>query len=454
LEFLERKYAESGRSQFIVIYGQRRVGKTELIKQFVQGKSHVYFLADKLPEQNNLSELSEHVGRHFQDQFLMERGFANWQQVFSYLAPRAKGLIFVIDEFPYLIAANPATPSVFQKGWDEALKRSGIFLVLLGSSVSMMEDYVLGQSSPLFGRRIGQLRIAPLQFQDLRQYFNGKEFEEAASIWAVLGGIPYHWERFDPKLPLWDNINRHVFAKGEVLYQEAEFLLAEELREPRIYFSILRALALGKRKMAEILNETGLEKHVLSKYLAVLRELDLVERETPVTDQNPEKSKSGIYRIADPYMNFWFRFVFLNRSLLERGDTRTVLHEAKRDWNNYMGPVYEAIARQLFESWAATDQFSFRVTRIGRWWDKHQEIDLAAIDEQHQTLFCAEVKWTAKPVGTNIYDQLKVKAETLARQRAVRSAQLGLFSKCGFTEPLRKVAEKESVLLVKGDQVG
>jgi AAA+ ATPase superfamily predicted ATPase len=216
----------------------------------------------------------------------------------------------------------------------------------------------------------------------------------------------------------------------------------------------LRALALGKRKMAEILNETGLEKHVLSKYLAVLRELDLVERETPVTDQNPEKSKSGIYRIADPYMNFWFRFVFLNRSLLERGDTRTVLHEAKRDWNNYMGPVYEAIARQLFESWAATDQFSFRVTRIGRWWDKHQEIDLAAIDEQHQTLFCAEVKWTAKPVGTNIYDQLKVKAETLARQRAVRSAQLGLFSKCGFTEPLRKVAEKESVLLVKGDQVG
>lgn len=453
LRFLEGRHGAGGQSQLIVLYGKRRVGKTELVKQFAGSRPHVYFLADKLPEQNNLAEISELIGRQFKDEFVAQRGFSDWRQLFAYLAPHARNFVFIIDEFPYLIEANPAVPAVFQKGWDEALKASGIYLVLVGSSVSMMEDYVLNQRSPLYGRRTGQLRIGPLRFQDLREFFDKKPFDEAAGMWAVLGGIPYYWERFEARWPLWKNLQERVFAKGEVLYQEAEFLLNEELRQPRIYFSILRALALGKRKLGEILNETGLERHILTKYLSVLRELDLVERETPVTDRNPEKSKRGIYRITDPYFNFWFRFVFLNRGLLEQSNLDPVLQAVRKEWNLYMGPVYEEIARQLFAAWAASGQSPFRITRLGRWWSPGQEIDLVALDEASGKLFCAEVKWTARPVGINILEQLKAKAAVLSSQISATQVELGLFSKSGFTEKLVQEPENESVLLVHGDKI-
>ena len=453
LRFLESKHGSEPEGQLIVLYGKRRVGKTELVKQFARSRPHLYFLADKLPEQNNLAEISELVGQHFRDDFLAQRGFSEWRQLFDYLAPRARDLVFVIDEFPYLIEANPAIPSVFQKGWDEALKASGITLILVGSSISMMEEYVLNQRSPLYGRRTGQLRIGPLRFPDLREFFGNKSFIEAAGLWAVLGGIPYYWERFEAGSSLWNNLEKKVFAKGEVLYQEVEFLLAEELRQPRIYFAILRALALGKRKLAEILNETGLERHVLTKYLAVLRELDLVERETPVTDRYPEKSKRGIYRITDPYFNFWFRFVFLNRSLLEQSNLEPVIEATRRKWNLYMGPVYEEIARQLFASWAASGQRPFRITRLGRWWAPDHEIDLVALDEASNKLFCAEVKWTERPVGINILEQLKSKAEVLSSQISATEVQLGLFSKSGFTEKLLERSNSGKLLLVHGDQI-
>ncbi len=198
---------------------------------------------------------------------------------------------------PLLIEANKAVPSLFQKGWDEELKDSRIFLILLGSSIGMMETEVLGYKSPFFGRRTGQLLIEPLDFWHTRKFFPKKTIDEAVAIYATLGGTPAYLLRFDPSTDYWANVRNNMLTTESYLFAEPEFILREELREPRNYFSILRAISMGKTKMSEIINETGFEKNVVGKYLSVLAELRIIRMEVSVTEKSYEKSKKGSYRV-------------------------------------------------------------------------------------------------------------------------------------------------------------
>ena len=157
LSFLRRAWQED-KSQLVVIYGKRRVGKTALVKEFSKDQPHIYFLADKAPDRDQLRQLSEKVGLYFQDDFLLSRGFGTWYDFFKYIKSKEK-FVMIFDEFPYLIESNPSIPSMFQKGWDDDLSESGIFLILLGSSMGMMETEVLGHKSPLFGRRTVQILV-------------------------------------------------------------------------------------------------------------------------------------------------------------------------------------------------------------------------------------------------------------------------------------------------------
>src|SRR3989339_534396 len=273
LSYLRSAYQEE-KSQLVVIYGKRRVGKTALVKEFSKDLPHVYFLADKAPDRDQLSQLSEKVGLHFQDDFLLSRGFGSWYDFFKYIktkgnlartqgiAPPAPAIpsppsppgkfIMIFDEFPYLIESNPAIPSLFQKGWDEDLSRSGVFLILLGSSMGMMETEVLGHKSPLFGRRTGQILVEPLSFSDAKPFFPALSDDDFMRFYAILGGTPAYLLQFDPSADFWENIRRRILAPEAYLYREPDFILREELREPRNYFSILRAISMGKTRPAEI----------------------------------------------------------------------------------------------------------------------------------------------------------------------------------------------------------
>ena len=143
LSFLESKYAED-RSQFVILWGKRRVGKTELVKQFVRNKPHVYFLSESTSEQEQLVRFSKAIGDFFAEPLLETRGFSSWEESFQYVKAKKERFILAIDEFPYLILSNPAITSLFQKAWDEYSHDSRIFLIMLGSSMAMMENEVLG----------------------------------------------------------------------------------------------------------------------------------------------------------------------------------------------------------------------------------------------------------------------------------------------------------------------
>jgi AAA+ ATPase superfamily predicted ATPase len=446
LAILNRFYKEDT-FQFIPIYGRRRIGKTRLMQEFIKGKQALYFLADSVAEQEQLRNLGREVGSFFSDTFLIERGFADWYQVFDYVNKKVKErTILVIDEFPYLVNSNKAISSIFQKGIDQHLKNTKLFLVLMGSSIGMMEKEVLFSKAPLYGRRTGALELGEMEFGSLNGFFPKKTVDELVSIYGVLGTIPAYLEKFNPEEDIFRNIEDLILDRGTFLYNEVEYLLREELREPRNYFVILRSIAQGKRKLAEIISDTGFEKSLLSRYLEILRSLRLVEKEVPVTEKYPEKSKLGLYRIHDRFFEFWFKYVFPNRSSLEIGKGREVLRVIKETFDQHLSFVFEDVCKQYCMQLMREGRI--RVSSIGRWWQKNEEIDLVAIDEEHKEIYFGEAKWSRKPVGIDILDALKRKAALVEWNRGKRKETYMLFARTGFTDALRERANKESVLLI------
>jgi hypothetical protein len=445
LSFLEEKW-DAGQAQFIVLWGKRRVGKTELVKQFIKGKPHVYYLSESTNEKEQLLRLSHALGRHFAEPLLETRGFSSWEECFRYIEARKRRFILAIDEFPYLIYSNPGITSLFQKAWDEYFKHGKVFLVLLGSSMAMMEHEVLGYKSPLYGRRTGQWRVDPMPFDAVKLFRKGRSFEDRMAHYAVAGGIPAYWLHFDDGRGFDDNLKNSVLKKGEVLYDEVEFILREELREPRYYFALLQAIAQDKRRLSEIVNATGLSQPVANKYLGVLADLKIVERELPVTEGKPLKSKKGLYRITDEFFRFWFRFVFPKRSELEMGRIEEVADSIARDLPQYLGGVYEKVAMQML-SGRQDDLFEF--SAIGRWWDRQDEIDIVATNQERDTILFGEVKWSEKPLGNDIYEGLIKKSEKVLWGSANRKELFCLVSRSGFTPSLMKKANEDLILMRK-----
>lgn len=447
LSFLEEKWNEL-KAQLIVLWGKRRVGKTELVKQFVKNKPSVYFLSESTNEVEQLRRFSYSIGAFFNEPLLQTRGFSTWEEGFRYIKDRNQRFVLVIDEFPYLIESNSAIPSIFQRGWDEYLSKSNVYLILLGSSISMMETEVLGYRAPLYGRRTGQWRVDPMAFDEVSNFRKGRPFEDRLMHYAVAGGIPAYWLQFSRDKDFIKNIRDHVLKKGQMLYDEVEFILREELREPRYYFALLQATAQGKRKLSEIVNATGIQQPVANKYLGVLSDLRIVEREIPVTEEKPMKSKKGLYRITDEFFQFWFKFVFPRRSELEIGRIDEVLFSIKKEMPQHLSFVYERIAVDLL--WKNMDRF-FPFTTIGRWWDGNDEIDVVGINPDLNSILFCEVKWSERPVGTDIYKALKQKAMKVAWGGKSRKEFFCLFSKKGFTEAMIKMAQKEGIVLCVGD---
>ena len=451
MAILQRVY-DQGTFQFIPIYGRRRVGKTRLVQEFIKDKPAVYFLADTASEAEQLKNLGREVGDYFDDRILMASGLKDWPQMFRYMADRCSGqqLILVIDEFPYLVSANKAISSIFQKGIDEILKNSSLFLILMGSSIGMMEREVLFAKAPLYGRRTGSLEIREMYFPALKAFFPSLEFEKRVALYGVFGAIPAYLEKVNEHAGVMENIMESVLDRGSFLYSEVDFLLREELREPRNYFVILRAIAQGKRKLSEIMNDTGFNKSHLSRYLDILRSLRLIDKEIPVTEKYPEKSRLGLYRLHDRFFSFWFRYIFPYRGRLEIGQTDFIMKALSDTFPQYLSGVYEEICRGLCFALQKDEVINFNT--IGRWWSKNEEIDLVATDEASGCLYLGECKWSENPVGTDIYEDLVRKAALIDWRAGKRKERFLLFSKSGFTEQMLIRAVKENVILFAGEE--
>ncbi|MEW6103250.1 MAG: ATP-binding protein [bacterium] len=453
LDFLNKRWQEKG-AQLIPIYGKRRVGKTELTLQFIKDKPHIYFLSESVPKELQLRKFAEVAGGFFNDKFITQGGFRDWVQALEYLSKKKEKMVIIIDEFPYLVEGDPATPSLFQKGWDLYLKDSPLFIILLGSSIGMMERTTLFYRAPLYGRRTGQIRLQPFSFKQLKEAFEAFPFEERLTIYSIVGGMPPYINLFRrQKRNIWEVVKDQILTKGSLLYEEVEFLLREELKEPRNYFAILIALSLTKTKLSEILNETGFDKGTVSRYLSILQDLQIVTKEVPVTEKVPQKSRKGLYRIEDNFFNFWFRFIFRNRDLLEEGKKKEVLKMVKRGIGEILSRNYEKISLETLKEAVSKRKLPIYFTRYGRWWEKGEEIDIVAVNQEQNKILFGEVKWSNRPVGTNIYKDLKQKAQKVISKRRPKKKYFCLFSKTGFTQAMLDIAKEEGVFLFEKDSL-
>jgi len=396
LRFLTERYRTPG-PECLVLYGRRRVGKTALLARFLEDAGGIYFLASEEGDEGNIREFSHYAAQYLDDPHFGDVKYPDWQAVFSALVrhrsfpPDSGGKpVLVIDEFPYLISRNRAIPSIFQKIWDTVLSRESLMLVLCGSSVAAMETEVLGYKSPLYGRRTGQWQVEPLQYPYLSEFLP-YEGEDLAMSWFILGGVPAYLKIFSPDRTLWENVAEQILRKGAYLYSEPELLLQYEFREAGNYMAILRAMAGGRTTLGSLCQETGLDRGMVSKYLSVLTRLRIVTDEVPVTAHSGYRRRH--YRLSDPYLSFWFRFVYPGRAEIETGHGQAVAESIREQFPLYCGEMFEVLCRELVRAGILFPGESF--SRIGRWWQGEEEIDLVGLDESTGRALFVECKWTS-----------------------------------------------------------
>lgn len=447
LNLLEQCY-HSGKAELFVLYGRRRVGKTELLRAFCQGKRHIFYVADLGTEASALAEFTRQISRFAFGTAEALSPFASWDAAFEFLATQAAEdrLVVVMDEFTYLIDANDAVPSILQRLWDTRLQHTQLMLVLCGSYVGIMEQHVLAYRAPLYGRRTAQWQLQPLTFWNARLLLPIYSPDDLVRAYAVLGGIPAYLRQFDDHRPLLTNIVENILAQGRFLHDEPRFLLLQELRDPSRYFSVLQAIAGGRTRMNEIAQSAGIAASSISFYLNTLQEMGLVERVVPATEGQSHKSKRGIYRLLDHYFRFWFRFVFPNRSLLERGEVEQVRGQVEAELDQYVGLAFESICQEFIWRLHREGGLTFTPKSVGNWWGRNEEIDVVAIGDD--AVLFGECKWTTKPMGENLLDDLVRKAQPLISQGKWSSVYYALFARSGFTPALAARAEAESLLLV------
>ena len=446
----------SNKAELIIVYGRRRIGKTELLKEAFKKRQAIYFVADLGADQDQRRRLSEAIHRIYPNPLLEADPPPEWDPLLRYLVEIGKKerIILILDEFPYICSSNPALPSILQRIWDEAGKNSKLYLILCGSFVSFMEREILGQKSPLYGRRTGQLLLQSLPIQTLKEFFPTFSPDERISAYAILGGVPAYLIQFSGKRSLAQNIEKEILTTTAFLYDEVRFILMEELRDPKHYLSILQSIAFGNTRLNDIVQRTGIERGPASKYLSVLQELRLIDRETPVTEKHPEKSRKGIYRLSDNFFRFWFRFVLPYKSRLVEGGSRKLLEqEILPNLDNFIGQVFDKICADIFRYFSSDGILRSDCDRAGRWWGGNEEIDLVGMKGEIP-VFAAECKWSRKPVGIDVLRDLERKISLISPGRNLSQVRLGLFSRLGFTKEVEERGKKGEIVLIDIRKIG
>ena len=439
---LEKEYNRE--NSFVVLYGRRRTGKTTLIKEFIKDKNSFYFFADKQNESLQINRFKNQLVEHFKDEFLKKIEINDWDTIFDYFISKIgdEKFVLVIDEFQYLCLMNKGFSSIFQRIYDEKIADKNIMVILCGSLISMMYSEVLSYDSPLYGRRTAQIKLQPISFEYYKEFFKNKSKRELIEFYSITGGIPKYILEFDRnKNPLW-NIENNIFNKDNFLYSEPKFLLQEEINDLSRYFSILNSIALGNTKLSSICSHLGLNSSSMTSYITKLIDLDILEKEVPVTE-NIENGKKGLYKIKDNYLKFWFSYVYPYQSYLEIENLSYPLEKIKNEFNLWVSKIYEDLARETVLN---NSEIPFPIKKLGRWWNNNEEIDIVGLGDNE--IIFGECKWSNKKVGLSVLLSLKEKSKSVKWNNSSRKEYFILFSKEGFSDDLISLSKKDKTIIL------
>ena len=450
---------ESGTPQFRILYGRRRVGKSRLLDKFAEGARKIVYQSVEGTTVDQLRDLTIAVLECEDDPVLRAAPLANWDQALATFSRMAQSgpLLVILDEYQYAAEADTSLASKLQRWWSREAVTLPIYLILCGSYVRFFVQNVL--TGPAYGRNTGSWQLRPLGYRQAAAFLSDWSHEDQIRAYAITGGIPHYILQFDPARSLAWNITHNVLSRGAVLYQEAELLLREELREPRLYFSILRAIADGCTRVSDITARVGARSD-LTPYLRTLESLDLVAYRAPLVG----KSRRGIWTIADPYLRFWFHFVLPHKVQLEHGASpERVYREAVAPQLEHFvsKPTFEDVCRSWVVSQANANAIP-GIGEVGAWWGPvpkptpenprnhiEGEIEVVAVNGKRLVL-AGEAKWTREPIGLAVLRHLR---EVVTHVSGVdENTQLFLFGR-EFDPRLVTTAEAEGVRLVTVDDL-
>ncbi len=452
-------------AHLLAVSGRRRLGKTTLLLEWARrsDRPYLYWVASRAPVSFLLRQFSQTIWRqvHPDDVVPATFSFDQWSDAFEQVARLAgdRQYIVILDEFPYAIEADPALPSILQNTWDHRLKATPAVVVLCGSHVGMMER-LLHYDAPLFGRMVGPLRVGPLPFRALTQFFPHYAAAERVAIWAILGGVPAYLERFDDSQTIAANVRRHVFRSTGLFRTDPDHLLHESLREPQNYIAILLAIAAGHHQVTDIISAAGLPgAKQADPYLARLRELGFIRREIPVTVPEAKRTTSRLsrYVLADNYLRFYFRFIWPHQGLLEQGLDDRLWELINEQLRAFVGETaFEELCREWMLVQARAGRLLFAPDRVGAHWGGGVQVDVVAVGWRERAILLGECKWEAEPVGRDVIRELigektpKV-LQNLAGNGLDWTVHYAFFARAGFTEAAQAEAQARRALLVDLD---
>ncbi len=427
IEILEKEWIKG--NSLIIIYGRRRIGKTELIKQFIKNKPHISYIFPEAAKQTQLNEFKQIVAFSLKDELLTNIEITDWYSMFDYLSRIIPdNYCLALDEFTFGIKSDRKILSDLQRIWDQKFKEKKITIILSGSLLGMVHEDILSHTSPLYGRRSRDMLLEELSFWDSKKFMDIST-EEFVKFYLALGGVPEYllaasdYKKFD------DFIKEEFFNKKGYFYREIYFLLSQDFREIQTYFSILQAVAYGNTKPNEIGNFIGKNTREIYPYMENLIRLGMVRREETVIGKT-----SGLYFLKECFIDLWFNFVHKYRGQIEMNESFTV---NKRELDAYFGKRFEQLAKELI-----IKKKPFEFQKIGGWWHKDKEIDVVALNNETKEIAFFEVKWGDIEIkaARNILNELKEKSKFVKWNDEKRREYYGIIA--------REIEDKES--LIKG----
>lgn len=429
--------------QLVVLRGRRRVGKSYLLDRSFADRRVVYFQADEGEERGHLDFLAAEVGRLAHAPL----AFSDWNSALEYLGNTAENdpLVVILDEFQWLLRAQPHLDSIVMRHFDR-WERLGtpITLVLSGSALTLMEE-LLGSSRPMFGRAAYRPLLQPFDYRDAADFGPSNATTEQKLLrYGVLGGTA-QYQAWAGRRSLLQILTQRILARGESLFEEPLQLIRgeDEIREPGNYYEILRAVARGATQFSQIASQSKVSSsQTLTNRLRSLERLRYLEERRPIAGNGRTS-----WSIADPYFRFWFRYVYPNRSRLQRGRADDVCEAILADIDNHMGPVFEQVCRDWASTHASSDRFP-ACEQVGAYWTRTHdvEIDVAARSGKRMVAL-GSCKW-----GTADAHDLDQLEEARSGIGGASTANLYIFAR-GFHPALKRRALDAGVTLVAADDL-
>lgn len=441
-----------------VIYGRRRIGKSTLITEFVKDKKTIFYTATKVGKNRNLELFSKQVV----DLFLpgVENiSFNTIEAVFDFIDKNVKDdkLILVIDELPYWAEKDDALLSVLQKYIDTVWNNKNLKIILCGSALSFMENKVLSEKSPLFGRRDSQIKLEAFDYLDAAKFVPDYSNEDKAICYGITGGVARYLAMIDPEKSIDENIVRLFFRTDGYLYDETRNLLTQEFSDISIVNNIVEQIASGENALNIIAGKIGEKEQTVLYSLDKLINVGLVEKKKCITDEKNKKKTQ--YVLKDYMFKFWYEFIPKATSVIEIGQGEVYYTKVvKPALHSFMGAVFEDMCRYYTLKQGIKGEYGCFITSVGSWWgveniaDKNGEIrtqstdiDVVAISEIDKKAVIGECKFKNEKIDKGIYETLIRRGKLITAKYKV--SKYIFFSLSGYTDWFESLSDEDVLLL-------